>query len=216
MSRSPYPTKSNNIIRHQIMESKSNYYHMKNDENNWDLIKKIINKYSVSLRENGYFLSDCIGRTYDIEDIYNNMKGLMLIFNTDYQEQQQNKKRKKDLFENIKDNTSNNIKNIHKNNNFYDNYDEEKKEDNKFQIFNSFHELPDLMFRKNHAQHFLQNFKLPSNSNMSIWPFTIYLFSGDNIYFSDGYNNKNYGDFIFNKSINNRPIIFTNFINQLY
>jgi hypothetical protein len=96
MTQLPYPTIYNDIMKCQIMEYKSNYYHLKNDENNWNLIKQIINKYSVSHLEKGCFLSDCIGSTYDIEDIYNNIKGVMLVFNTDYQEKQekQNKKRK--------------------------------------------------------------------------------------------------------------------------
>ena len=71
------------------------------------------------------------------------------------------------------------------------------------------------MFRKKHAQHFLQTFKLPIEEGNSPWPFTIYFFSGDHVYFSDGYNGSKCGDLIFKKSINNQPIIFTNFINQL-
>ena len=82
-------------------------------------------------------------------------------------------------------------------------------------MFNGYHEIPDFMFRKKHAQHFLQTFKLPIEEGNSPWPFTIYFFSGDYVYFSDGYNGSKCGDLIFKKSINNQPIIFTNFINQL-
>lgn len=201
MSRSPYPITTNDIIKHQIMESKSNYYHIKNDDNNWNLIKQIIKRYSVSYKEKGYFLSDCIGSTYNIEDIYNNMNGLMLIFNTDYHDQIKNTKKRK--INNLKDNSISPEEDIDNENKFQNN------------IFNSYQELPDFMFRKNHAQYFLQNFKLPSENSKLPWPFTIYLFSGDSVYYSDGYNGKKGGDFIFCKSINNQPIIFTNFINQL-
>ena len=135
MTQLPYPIMYNDIIKCQIMESKSNYYHLKNDENNWNLIKQIINKYSVSHLKKGCFLSDCIGSTYDIEDIYNNMKGVMLVFNTDYQKSQekQNKKRKitPSLNSNNSDSNNSDINNINSNN-----------------MFNGYHEIPDFMFRK--------------------------------------------------------------------
>jgi len=149
--------------------------------------------------ERGCFLSDCIGSTYDIEDIYNNMKALLLVYNSDYNnvKNQSNKKRKVSS----SNNTNNSIES------------DLKESDN---MFNAYHELPDFMFRKKHAQHFLQTFKLPPiNCNNSTWPFTIYFFSGNNIYYSDGYNGAQCGEYIFHKSINKQPIIYTNFINQL-
>ena len=114
------------------MESKSNYYHFKNEENNWNLIKQIIKNYSVSHLERGCFLSDCIGSTYDIEDIYNNMKALLLVYNSDYNnvKNQSNKKRKVSS----SNNTNNSIES------------DFKESDN---MFNAYHELPDFMFRKN-------------------------------------------------------------------
>ena len=195
MSRLPYPTKFNDIIKCQIMESKSNHYHLKNDKNNWNLINQIIKHYSVSHKKEGCYISDCIGSTYDIEDIYNNMKALMLVFNTDYHEQKNNKKRRTEPL----------------NSGSIGNGDDGDGKD----IFKAYHELPDFIFRKKHAQHFLQNFKLPTDSNNSMWPVTIYLFSGNDVYYADGYNGKQCGDFIFYKSVNNQPIVFTNFINQL-
>ena len=219
MTQLPYPTTYNDIIKCQIMESKSNYYHLKNDENNWNLIKQIINKYSVSHLEKGCFLSDCIGSTYDIEDIYNNMKGIMLVFNTDYQDYQdyQEKKNKKRKIEPSEYSNNRDINNRDINNRDSNNRDSNNRDsnDSKNNMFNGYYEIPDFMFRKKHAQHFLQTFKLPIEEENSPWPFTIYFFSGDYVYFSDGYNGSKCGDLIFKKSINNQPIIFTNFINQL-
>ena len=198
MSKLPYPIHSNDIIKCQIMESKSNFYHIKNDKNNWDLIQNIIKTYSISHKKTGCFLSDCLGTTYDIEDIYNNMIALMLVFNSNHSLNQSNKKRKISQSNNENDNQKHNeTRNILPN------------------VFGSYRELPDLMFRKKHAQHFLQNFKLPLKEENQEWPFTIYFFSGNNVYYADGYNGKNCGEFIFNKTGNNQPIIFTNFINQL-
>lgn len=207
MSQLPYPTTYHDIIKCQIMESKSNYYHLKNDENNWNLIKQIINKYSVSHLKKGCFLSDCIGSTYDIEDIYNNMKGVMLVFNSDYQENQEKQNKKRKITSSL--NSNDGVSNYSDSNNIESNNIESNN------MFSAYHEIPDFMFRKKHAQHFLQTFKLPIEEGNSMWPFTIYFFSGDYVYFSDGYNGSKCGDFIFKKSINNQPIIFTNFINQL-
>ena len=207
MTQLPYPTTYNDIIKCQIMESKSNYYHLKNDENNWNLIKQIINKYSVSHLKKGCFLSDCIGSTYDIEDIYNNMKGVMLVFNSNYQENQEKQNKKRKITSSL--NSNNGVSNYSDSNNIESNNIESNN------MFSAYHEIPDFMFRKKHAQHFLQTFKLPIEEGNSMWPFTIYFFSGDYVYFSDGYNGSKCGDFIFKKSINNQPIIFTNFINQL-
>lgn len=201
MTHIPYPTKYNDIIKYQMLESKSNYYHLKNDENNWNLIKQIINKYSISHLEKGCFLSDCIGSTYDIEYIYNNLKGVMLVYNTEYQEKQNKKRKKSSSFSNLSNKNENIVNNVIDN--------------DMNNIFSNYHELPDFMFRKKHAQHFMQNFKLHLDSDNLPWPFTIYFFSGDYVYYSDGYNGNMCGDFIFKKSINNQNIIFTNFINQL-
>jgi len=230
MTQLPYPTLYNDIIKCQIMESKSNYYHVKNDENNWNLIKQIINKYSVSHLQPGCFLSDCIGSTYDIEDIYNNMKSVMLVFNSNYNIQNQSNKKRK-VSPSSKNNNTNNTKesnikesNIDESNTEESNIDESNTEESNIEesnidesnnMFNAYHELPDFMFRKKHAQHFLQTFKLPIDTKDSIWPFTIYFFSGNNVYYSDGYNGSKCGEFIFHKSINKQPIVFTNFINQL-
>ena len=219
MSRLPYPTKFNDIIKCQIMESKSNHYHLKNDKNNWNLINQIIKHYSVSHKKEGCYISDCIGSTYDIEDIYNNMKALMLVFNTDYHEQKNNKKRRTEPLNsgsigNGDDGDGTVGGNCDGEGDGEGVGDGDGDGDGK-DIFKAYHELPDFIFRKKHAQHFLQNFKLPTDSNNSMWPVTIYLFSGNDVYYADGYNGKQCGDFIFYKSVNNQPIVFTNFINQL-